>query len=118
MRMKVRGRSLRFIQKRLLERYLPKDVLERPKQGFSSALPYMLADEYRTLFNVFLKESLLAADDYLQQDTINELVEEHLSGKKDNGNRLWLLLNSEVWYRMHIKGQSKESLYEDIRAGR
>lgn len=118
MRMKVRGRSLRFIQKRLLERYLPKDVLERPKQGFSSALPYMLADEYRTLFNVFLSESLLAVDDYLQQDAINELVGEHLSGKKDNGNRLWLLLNSEVWYRMHIKGQSKESLYEDIRAGK
>lgn len=117
MRMKVRGRSLRFIQKRLLERYLPKDVLERPKQGFSSALPYMLANEYRTLFNVFLRESQLALDDYLQQGTINALVDEHLSGKKDNGNRLWLLLNSEVWYRMHIKGQSKASLYEDIQTG-
>jgi asparagine synthase (glutamine-hydrolysing) len=117
MRMKVRGRSLRYIQKRLLERYLPKDVLERPKQGFSSALPYMLADEYRILFNVFLKESRLAADDYFQQATINELLNEHLSGKRDNGNRLWLLLNSEVWYRMFIKGQSKENLYEDIQAG-
>ena len=117
MRMKVRGRSLRYIQKRLLERYLPKDVLERPKQGFSSALPYMLADEYRILFNVFLKKSRLAADDYFQQATINELLNEHLSGKRDNGNRLWLLLNSEVWYRMFIKGQSKENLYEDIQAG-
>jgi asparagine synthase (glutamine-hydrolysing) len=117
MRMKVRGRSLRYIQKRLLERYLPRDVLERPKQGFSSALPYMLADEYRTLFNVFLKESQLASDDYFQQATINDLLAAHLSGKKDNGNRLWLLLNSEVWYRMYIKGQSKESLYEAIQAG-
>ena len=117
MRMKVRGRSLRYIQKRLLKRYLPEDVLERPKQGFSSALPYMLADEYRTLFNVFLKESQLATDDYFQQATINELLAEHLSGKKDNGNRLWLLLNSEVWYRMYIKGQSKESLYEAIQTG-
>ena len=115
--MKVRGRSLRYIQKRLLKRYLPEDVLERPKQGFSSALPYMLADEYRTLFNVFLKESQLATDDYFQQATINELLAEHLSGKKDNGNRLWLLLNSEVWYRMYIKGQSKESLYEAIQTG-
>lgn len=117
MRMKVRGRSLRYIQKRLLERYLPKDVLERPKQGFSSALPYMLADEYRKLFNVFLRESQLAQDDYLQQATIKGLVDEHLSGKRDNGNRLWLLLNSEVWYRMHIKGQSKENMYDQIRAG-
>ena len=115
MRMKVRGRSLRVIQKRLLERYLPKDVLERPKQGFSSALPYMLAEEYRTLFNVFLRDSQLAVDEYFQQATINDLVSEHLSGKKDNGNRLWLLLNSEVWYRMFIKNQSKQELYQLIK---
>lgn len=117
MRMKVRGRSLRYIQKRLLARYLPEAVLKRPKQGFSSALPYLLADEYRTLFKVFLQKSQLAADDYFQQATINELLAAHLSGKKDNGNRLWLLLNSEVWYRMYIKGQSKESMYEAIQAG-
>jgi asparagine synthase (glutamine-hydrolysing) len=115
-RMKVRGRSLRYIQKRLLARYLPESVLVRPKQGFSSALPYMLADEYRKLFEVFLKESMLAADDYFKQHAINELLAEHLSGEKDNGNRLWLLLNSEVWYRMYIKGQHKESLYEQIQA--
>lgn len=113
--MKVRGRRLRYIQQRLLERYLPKSVLERPKQGFSSALPYMLADEYRSLFNLFLRKSRLAGDDILQQRSIDALLAEHLSGKKDNGNRLWLLLNSEVWYRMHIKGESKDSLYNDIR---
>ncbi len=112
--MKVRGRTLRYVQQRLLQRYLPKSVLERPKQGFSSALPYMLADEYKKLFSVFLKHSQLAADDYLQQATINRLLAEHLNGKKDNGNRLWLLLNSEVWYRMFIKGQSREQLYQDI----
>jgi asparagine synthase (glutamine-hydrolysing) len=111
---KVRGRNLRYIQQRLLQRYLPKSVLDRPKQGFSSALPYMLADEYKRLFSVFLKESQLARDDYLQQAAINTLLEEHLSGRKDNGNRLWLLLNSEVWYRMHIRQQSKESLYNVI----
>ncbi len=114
--MKVRGRTLRYVQQRLLQRYLPKSVLERPKQGFSSALPYMLADEYKKLFSVFLKDSRLAADDYLQQTAINRLLAEHLNGKKDNGNRLWLLLNSEVWYRMFIKGQSREQLYQDIRA--
>ena len=111
---KVRGRNLRYVQQRLLQRYLPKSILDRPKQGFSSALPYMLADEYKRLFNVFLKESELAKDDYLQQNAINSLLGEHLQGHRDNGNRLWLLLNSEVWYRMYIKHQGKESLYNII----
>ncbi len=112
--MKVRGRSLRYVQRRLLERYLPKSILERPKQGFSSALPYMLSEEYKVLFGVFLEEAQLASDGYLKQSAINELLSQHVSGKKDNGNRLWLLLNSEAWYRMHIKGQGREDLHDVI----
>ncbi|MBT8439230.1 MAG: asparagine synthase (glutamine-hydrolyzing) [Gammaproteobacteria bacterium] len=112
--LKVRGRTLRYIQRRLLQRYLPKDVLERPKQGFSSALPYMLAAEYKKLFNIFLKESHLAREGYFRQDAINELLLQHLSGKRDNGNRLWLLLSSEVWYRMHIQGHGREELHHII----
>lgn len=113
--MKVRGRKLRYIQARLLERYLPKEVLARPKQGFSSALPYMLAGEYKQLFKVFLQDSCLARDRLLQQKSITGLVNEHLSGRKDNGNRLWLLLNSEVWYRMLILGQSKADITRMIK---
>ena len=113
-RMKVRGRSLRYIQMRLAERYLPKPLLNRPKQGFSSALPYMLKDEYRLLFRQFLVDSHLAHDGIFLQSTVNRLLQEHLSGKADHGNRLWLLLNSEVWYRMFIEGASVEKLSDEI----
>lgn len=113
-RMKVRGRSLRYIQYKLAERYLPPEVINRPKQGFSSALPYMLRDEYRLLFNLFLRDSELARDGYLQQPAIDKLLGEHETGRVDNGNRLWLLLNSETWYRMFIKGSTTDELYAQI----
>jgi asparagine synthase (glutamine-hydrolysing) len=112
--MKVRGRSLRYIQYRLAERYLPSEVINRPKQGFSSALPYMLRDEYLQLNKVFLKESQLATDGILNQTAIDKLVMEHQSGRVDNGNRLWLLVNSEAWYRMYIGGQSTSDLASEI----
>jgi asparagine synthase (glutamine-hydrolysing) len=115
-RMKVRGRSLRYIQYRLAERYLPREVIERPKQGFSSALPYMLRDEYRLLFDLFLRDAELARDGYLQQPAIDRLLREHETGRVDHGNRLWLLLNSETWYRMFIKGNSTDELYARISA--
>jgi asparagine synthase (glutamine-hydrolysing) len=109
-RLKVRGRSLRYIQTRLAERYLPKPLLERPKQGFSSALPYMLKDEHRMLFDLFLRGAHLARDGVLWQPTITKLLDDHQGGKADHGNRLWLVLNSEVWYRMFMEGQSVEEL--------
>ena len=114
--MKVRGRSLRYIQWRLAERYLPKEVLARPKQGFSSALPYMLQDEYTRLYEVFLRGSRLAADGFFDQTVIDKLIDEHQSHRADHGNRLWLLINSEVWYRMFIHRISTDDLFEELRS--
>ena len=37
---------------------------------------------------------------------------EHLEKKVDNGQRLWLLCNSEIWYRMYIDGMSKDDFRE------
>ncbi len=113
-RMKVRGRKLRWIQRRLVERYLPKAVVDRPKQGFSSALPYMLRDEYRLLFDRFLKDSQLARDGILRGDSIAAFVADHSAGRADHGNRLWLLLNSEIWYRMFMGGETRETLHAQI----
>lgn len=109
-RMKVRGRSLRYIQTRLAARYLPPEILNRPKQGFSSALPYLLRGEYSVLFSLFLHNSHLAQDGILMQPAIDQLLVEHHSGQFDHGNRLSLLLNSEVWYRMFIEGESVNDL--------
>jgi asparagine synthase (glutamine-hydrolysing) len=109
-RLKVRGRGLRYIQMRLAARYLPEALLKRPKQGFSSALPYILKDENRRLYHAFLRHAHLARDGIFLQPTINSLLDAHLTGKADHSNRLWLLLNSEVWYRMFLERTSIEDL--------
>jgi asparagine synthase (glutamine-hydrolysing) len=109
-RLKVRGKNLRYIQYILARRYLPKEVVERPKQGFSSALPYMLGNEYRSLYERFLRKSCLAEDGILDQQGINQLLAEHQGGNSDHANRLWLLVNSEAWYRMFIKNIPASSL--------
>lgn len=112
--LKVRGRTLRYIQARLAERYLPPPLLRREKQGFSSPLPYLLAHEFRQLFTAFLSDSFLVRDGYLKGPPIAELLAEHLSGNVDHGNRLWLLCNAEIWYRMSIEGWSRGQVQERL----
>lgn len=114
MRLKVRGRSLRRIEYRLAERYLPKAVIERPKQGFSSVLPYMLRDEYRLLFELFLHDGHLARDGLLRRSQLDRLLAEHEAQQADHGNRLWLLLNAEVWYRMFLEGGSIQAISAEM----
>ena len=107
--LKVRGRNLRYIQRKLAARYLPPEILQRSKQGFSSALPYILKDEYREFYGRYLENSELVRAGVLARAPIQALLQEHMSGRVDHGNRLWLLINSEVWYRMMILGQPKDS---------
>jgi asparagine synthase (glutamine-hydrolysing) len=115
--LKVRGRNLRYIQRKLAARYLPPEILSRSKQGFSSALPYVLKDEYRNLYTRYLRDSELVRAGVLAREPIESLLQEHLSGHADHGNRLWLLINSEIWYRMMIMGQPKEDFRESEGGG-
>jgi asparagine synthase (glutamine-hydrolysing) len=113
----VKGTKRRFIQLELAKKYLPERIIKRKKQGFNSPLPYMLADEFKLLFKIFLNESFLVSDGYLKKPAIDKLLIEHLGKKFDHGNRLWLLCNAEVWYRMYIKGQGRQTIKEVIEKG-
>lgn len=115
-RLKVRRRTLRYIQVQLAKRYLPRELLARDKQGFSSALPYMLKDELDVLYSALLSEMRLARDGLLRQESVDDLVGEHRAGRADHGNRLWLLVNSEAWYRAFLCGETQGEMLEQIAA--
>jgi hypothetical protein len=87
-------------------------LITKKKQGFSSALPYLLANEFKFLYKIFLNDSSLVRDGYLNKAAIDDLLTEHLSKKFDHGNRLWLLCNAEVWYRMYIENESRDNIRE------
>ncbi|HVF18495.1 MAG TPA: asparagine synthase (glutamine-hydrolyzing) [Steroidobacteraceae bacterium] len=112
--MKVRGSTLRYIQRKLAERYLPPQILNRPKQGFSSALPYLLQTQYARLYETCLTQSRLVEDGILDSGAIKSLVTQHTSRRADHGNRLWLLINAELWYRLAIRGESKSDLSAEL----
>jgi asparagine synthase (glutamine-hydrolysing) len=112
--LKIRGRSLRIVQHKLAARYLPREILSRPKQGFASALPYILRKEYRQLHERLLVDSTLVEAGIVRADAIQQLLSAHLAGRADHGQRLWLLINAEVWHRLMILGATRESLRVEI----
>ncbi len=112
--LKVRGRRLRYMERKLAERYLPPEVLSRKKQGFASPLMYILNEEVRRLAPRLLLGSELARDGYLRTERVRELLGEHLEGRRDHGNRIWLLLTAEVWYRHFIGRRSAEDLEAEL----
>ena len=108
--LKIRGRSRRWLQMRLAERYIPPEVLRRPKQGFNSPLPYVMRRQFEALFRAYLGEMRLVEAGYLRKPAIEQMLAAHTAGRSDHGNRLWLLLNAEIWYRLQIDGEPLDGL--------
>src|SRR5215218_6587952 len=108
-RLKIKGRQLRY-----LERHLAPEVLRRKKQGFASPLMYILEGEVRALAPRLLLDSELVRAGYLRAERMKQLVDEHLARRYDHGNRIWLLLSAEVWYRRYISRRSEADLEQEI----
>lgn len=91
---KVNGNSLKHITRQLLSRYMPAELFERPKKGFSVPLK----EWFRNPEYTFIDEVFNAAgpkDEFLQYNVVCRLLQDHRAGKEDHSNLLW---NIFVWY--------------------
>ena len=84
---------------------LPKAVMERPKQGFSSPEASWYRGENADYLKTMLLGRDLACADYINPDVIRETVEQHLSGQKNNRLLIWSFLSFEQWCRTFLNGE-------------
>jgi asparagine synthase (glutamine-hydrolysing) len=96
---KVRGGEQKILLRRAFADRLPQEVLARPKHGFGVPLDAWFRGPLRSR----VMDELIAPDcrlqSYLRQEAVRRLVVEHLSGRGNHGQRLWVLLNLEMWLR-------------------
>ena len=90
--MRVRRGQGKYLMKRTMERYLPDDILYRPKMGFVTPIAQWfrgpLADTARSISS----SSILQQSGYFDADMLTKLAEDHISGKSDNSRTLWQLV--------------------------
>ncbi len=91
-RMRLRGTQGKWLLKRTMQRYLPDDILYRPKQGFvtpvSAWLRGALAGEARAMASGATLHHL----GWLDVRQIGRMTEDHIAGRADHGRMLWQLI--------------------------
>lgn len=104
--LKLRWGQTKRILKLAFADLLPGRLLDRKKHGFGVPL----GQWFRRQLRPFAEEMLLAPDarskTYLRQDVVRTLFSQHIVGAMEHGNRLWALLNFELWLRMLESGMT------------
>lgn len=96
---KVRRMTSKWALKEAARRWLPKDIVNRPKASFSAPLRAWIAHDLRGLIDDVLVRGDLVESGFLRRDSLDVLIEEERSGREDRSKQIWQLLTLELWYR-------------------
>jgi asparagine synthase (glutamine-hydrolysing) len=108
--LKLKGRKLKYILRRVASRYLPPELIGRRKQGFGFPLAEWMRNELSGFIRGLMKESRFVQLGIFDGEEVRSILDEHIGGKRDHNFRIWILINLEFWYRLFFEGQSIENL--------
>jgi asparagine synthase (glutamine-hydrolysing) len=97
MHMKIRNGQGKWLLRQLLDRYVPRELVERPKMGFGIPLDAWLRGPLRDWAESLLAEDRLRREGYLQPAPIRAAWKAHLAGQASYGYRLWSVLMFQAW---------------------
>lgn len=95
--MKIRNGQGKWALRQVLYRHVPRELIERPKKGFSIPLASWLRGPLRDWAEALLNESRLRQEGYLNPTPIRHAWQQHLTGKQDHSSRLWGVLMFQAW---------------------
>jgi asparagine synthase (glutamine-hydrolysing) len=97
MDMKITGGRGKHVLRRVLDRHVPRDLIERPKQGFAVPVGRWMRGELRDWAESLLSVERLNAEGLFNPGPVRAAWEEHVSGRRDHDTRLWAVLSAQAW---------------------
>ena len=113
-RLKIQGGVQKYLLKAALSDILPRSVLRRKKRGFPTPLTEWLRDPAAepVLGRLRSRDGLLA--EYFDLGEVDRLIQLHRTGREDATDRLWRLLNLQIWGDLFLHGRREDAWAEAV----
>jgi asparagine synthase (glutamine-hydrolysing) len=104
-RLKLRGRTTKWILRQAMKDRLPAEILSRSKMGFPVPVGAWLRGAFRPLLDEYVLSERALARGLFRPEGLRRLVAEHMAGHARHEERLWMLMNLEIWHRIFLDGE-------------
>lgn len=94
----IRNGRGKWLLRKVLDRYVPSELIDRPKAGFGMPVAHWLRTDLREWAEELLDERALAEHGLLTVEPIRRAWREHLAGTHDHQSRLWNVLMFQAWF--------------------
>lgn len=113
-RIQIRGTSGKQVLKKAVADLLPDSIINRPKLGFPTPWSGWLAGEQLDAIESLCLEPRSLNRGFFRRESLERLFQEHRAHYRDHYDRVWRLLNLELWHRVCLEGDSHGWAGKDI----
>jgi len=106
---KLKGVNRKYIHKKAVEKWLPKEIIYRKKRGFATPMDEWLQTDFAKVAKKLLNAKDSACKKYFNLDFINTMIDQHQKRKENFQSHIFMLLSFELWH---------ETFFEDKRIER
>jgi asparagine synthase (glutamine-hydrolysing) len=105
-RLKLRRWTTKYVLRQSMKGVLPPAILDRPKMGFPVPLGKWFRGAYAPVLDEYVLSSRATERGIFNAGFVRSLVEQHRRGVANHSERLWSLVNLEMWFRRFIDGEN------------
>jgi len=105
-RLKLRGGTTKYILRESMKGVLPEAILSRPKMGFPVPIGSWFRGAYRSVIDDYVLSDRALARGIFSPEFVRRLVARHQTGGENHSERLWALVNFEIWQRQFMDGEA------------
>jgi len=99
--LKMKLFNTKYILNRTFWDYLPPEVQNRDKQGFSIPIKNWIRGDLKPMMTDLLSESRIKNQGFFKSTYVNKLMDSHIKGKENHSHILWALMFFQQWYDLY-----------------
>ena len=105
-RLKLRGTTTKYVLRQAMKDKLPAEILSRRKMGFPVPVGEWFRGAWRSQIDEYVLSPRSLERGLFEPDALRRLVAEHDAREADHSERIWALVNLELWHRIFLEGES------------